>query len=139
MCIRDSLYASILILIVGIPFGVVYAIDIPFILVCFTNGFMFAALGFFAAMMIDTHYDMNRFTSFVITPMAFLCGTFFSLKKLPWVLRQIIELLPLTHSTRLLRGIVLGGRIEMFSFLVMLVYAGIFTLLSIRACYEEVV
>ncbi len=134
-----GLYASALILLIGIPFGVMYQIDLPFILVCFVNGFMFAALGFFAAMMIDTHYDMNRFTSFVITPMAFLCGTFFSLKKLPWVLRQIIELMPLTHSTRLLRAIVLGGRIEMFSFLVMLVYCVIFTALSIRACYEEVV
>lgn len=134
-----GLYASILILLVGIPFGVIYSIDVPFLFVSFLNGIMFAALGFFAAMMIDTHYDMNQFTSFVITPMGFLCGTFFSLKKLPWLLRQVIELLPLTHSTRLLRAIVLGGRIEMFSFLVMLIYAGIFTLLSIRACYEEVV
>ncbi len=78
-----GLYASILILLLGIPFGVIYPIDLPFIIVCFINGFMFAALGFFAAMMIDTHYDMNRFTSFVITPMLFFAGHSSHLRNCP--------------------------------------------------------
>ncbi len=132
-------YAALVILVVSLASGVWITITPLFFIVILLNSLMFASLGFFAAMMIDTHYDMNRFSSFVITPMAFLCGTFFSLKKLPWLIRMVIEWLPLTHSTRLVRAIALDMKFEWFSVLVLLVYTTIFTVLSIRACYEEVV
>lgn len=132
-------YAGLVILAVSYACGVWITVTPLFICVLLLNSLLFSALGFFAAMMIDTHYDMNRFSSFVITPMAFLCGTFFSLKKLPWFVRDVIEWLPLTHSTRLIRAIAMNGRVEEFSVLVLLIYVAIFTALSIRACYEEVV
>jgi ABC-type multidrug transport system permease subunit len=46
---------------------------------------------------------MAKFTSFVITPMSFLCGTFFPIDKMPEILRWIIYLLPLTHTNIALR------------------------------------
>ncbi|RKD21419.1 ABC-type polysaccharide/polyol phosphate export permease [Caminicella sporogenes DSM 14501] len=132
-----GMYSAFLIIATVALFGIFININFLFILTCFINSLMFACLGFLAAMIIDTHYDMNRFTSFVITPMAFLCGTFFSLGRMPYLLRSFIELLPLTHSTRLLRAITYGYKIEGFSFLVIITYTIIFYVLSVRICFEE--
>lgn len=134
-----GMFAAFIIILVTFAFGITVKINFLFILICFLNSLMFAGLGFFAAMMINTHYDMNRFTSFVINPMSFLCGTFFSLRKLPYLVRSFIEFLPLTHSTRLLRAIALNGKIEGFSIVVIFVYAIIFYILCVRACYEEAI
>jgi ABC-type multidrug transport system permease subunit len=134
-----GMYSAIIIILTAFVFGIAIKINLLFIFVCFLNSLLFAGLGFFAAMMINTHYDMNRFTSFIINPMSFLCGTFFSLRKMPYLIRSFIELLPLTHSTRILRAIALNGKVEVFSILVMLVYAIIFFILSVKACYEEAV
>ncbi len=101
------------------------------------NSLMFASLGFFAAMIIDTHYDLNRFTTFVINPMSFLCGTFFSLRKLPYILRIIIEAFPLTHSVRAIRSLALNNRVEYFSMLIMLLFTCAFYAMSVKACYKE--
>jgi ABC-type multidrug transport system permease subunit len=41
--------------------------------------------GFIIGILIKSHADMGKFTSFIITPMAFLCGTFFPLEKMPLI------------------------------------------------------
>lgn len=132
-----GMYAGILITIVPFIFGIFININLLFILVLFINSFMFASLGFLAAMIIDTHYDLNRFTSFIINPMSFLCGTFFSISKMPAILRSIIEIFPLTHSIRLLRAIAFNNKIELFSILIILVYCIILYILCIRVCFDE--
>lgn len=134
-----GMYAAVIIILTAFVFGITIQINFLFIFICFLNSLLFAGLGFFAAMMINTHYDMNRFTSFIISPMSFLCGTFFSLRKMPYIVRSFIEFLPLTHSTRTLRAIALNGKVEGFSILVIIVYVIIFYILSVRACYEEAV
>lgn len=134
-----GMYSALIILLISLVFGIVIKINFLFIFICFLNSLLFAGLGFFAAMMINTHYDMNRFTSFIINPMSFLCGTFFSLRKMPYMIRSFIEFLPLTHSTRTLRAIALNGKVEGFSILIIIVYVIIFYILSVRACYEEAV
>jgi len=50
-----------------------------------------------------SHEDTATFTNFFIMPMAFFCGTFFPVDEMPWLLRDIIKVLPLTHTNRLLR------------------------------------
>lgn len=132
-----SMISVVLILLILAPFGALLHLSITFFLVCFLNSMMFACLGFLAALLIDTHYDLNRFQSFVITPMSFLCGTFFSLSKLPWILGQVIELLPLTHSIRLLRKLFIYNKFDGFSFLVMIVYTVFFFVLCVKICHEE--
>ncbi len=133
-----GMYAVFIVVLISFLFRVHITINFSFIVICFLNCILFSSLGFFAAMMIDTHYDMNRFTSFIITPMSFLCGTFFSLKRLPGLVKMIIEVLPLTHSTRLLRAIGFDRRVEPFSILVLIVYIGLLYVLCVKACYEEV-
>lgn len=132
-----GLYACFLMVIIMLLAGAkIYNWHI-FIFASILNAILFSAIGFFAAMIIDTHYDMNRFTSFVITPMSFLCGTFFSLTKLPIFIRYFIEILPLTHAVRLMRSSAFGRNIDYFSILVLIVYILIITVFSIRICYEE--
>lgn len=132
-----SMISVLLILLILAPFGGVLNVSLAFFLVCFLNSMMFACLGFLAALLIDTHYDLNRFQSFVITPMSFLCGTFFSLTRLPWLVGQIIELMPLTHSIRVLRKLFIYNKFDGFSLLIMLVYTVFFFVLCIKICYEE--
>lgn len=132
-----SMISVVIILMVLAPFGALMTVNLSFLGVCFLNAMMFSALGLLLAMAIDTHYDLNRVQTFIITPMSFLCGTFFSLTQLPLLISSFIELLPLTHSIRLLRKIFIYNAFDGFSFLVMLFYTGFFYLLCIRICYEE--
>ncbi|MDR1690266.1 MAG: ABC transporter permease, partial [Candidatus Methanoplasma sp.] len=44
------------------------------------------------------------FTSVIVVPMTFLCGTMFSVSFLPEWLQHIISALPLTYSTECIRS-----------------------------------
>ena len=61
--------------------------------------------------------------------MSFLCGTFFSTAALPDAVRWLVEVLPLTHTSHLLRS--LGGTGE-YSLLSLAVVVG-YTVLGIAA------
>ena len=47
------------------------------------NTFVFAAASVVGAMKVKSHADQSSLNSFIITPMTFLCGTFFSLEACP--------------------------------------------------------
>lgn len=131
-------YAALLILLTALFFGVRLHTGPAFFLICLLNSFLFASLGYFAAMIIDSHYDMNRFTIYFITPMTFLCGTFFDPAAAPAAIRNFIYLLPLTHASGSLRALGLGGSFSWISIIVLTVYALVFFALSLRANYREI-
>lgn len=118
-----GIYASTLVLLISSLFGITININLGFIIICILNSFLFAALGYGAAMTINSHYDINRFSTFVMTPMSFLSGTFFSLNKLPRWMKYFIDILPLTHATKGLRDIVLKGEYNRGSILILLFYS----------------
>jgi len=132
-----GVYAGMFTLLIGVVSGSM-TWSVMLFVVIIINALIFSSIGFIAAMTIDTHYDLNRFTNMVITPMTFLCGTFYSVGGLPWYFKGIIELLPLTHTTRLMRRLFFGYGLDGFSLLISVVYLLIFILLSIRICYEEI-
>ena len=66
--------------------------------------FMFALLGETAALMVKSHSGMSVFTSLVITPMTFLCGTFFSVQALPAAIQGILYVFPLTEASMCIRA-----------------------------------
>jgi ABC-type multidrug transport system permease subunit len=133
-----GLYAGFIILLVSYVFGVYINVNFMFLLVCILNSMLFSAFGYVAAMVIDNHYDMNRFTTFVITPMSFLCGTFFSLDKMPSAVEKFIMILPLTHVTKSLRVIALSDKINYLSVLILFVYFIVFFLMGIHVSYKEI-
>jgi len=85
--------------------------------------FVFSALGVVAAMVVNSHEDMANFSTFVILPMSFLCGTFFLPDRLPKVFGYIIDVLPLTHASYLLRSLASGQGLIPLSLAVLAFYA----------------
>lgn len=82
----------------------------PFsILTLAANSLLFSALGFLAAMKIDTYEEMGQVNTYILLPMSFLCGTFFSTNMLPEGIYEIISLLPLTQTSVLLRASMTSG------------------------------
>lgn len=132
-----GMYAGLFTIIIGAVTGSM-SWSIMLVVVMMINSIMFSSIGFIAAMLIDTHYDLNRFTSMIITPMTFLCGAFYSVAGLPWYLKALIEWLPLTHTTRLMRRLFFGYGIDGFSLMISLVYMVLLLVFAVRICYEEI-
>ncbi|MCL6449194.1 MAG: ABC transporter permease [Armatimonadetes bacterium] len=118
-----GLLASLIILALAFLFGARLAVNGWFLLVVVLTCFLFAALGVVAAMTINSHEDMANFSTFVILPMSFLCGTFFSPDRLPGAVAYIIEALPLTHASYALRALARGGELLPLSLAVLAAYA----------------
>ncbi len=91
---------------------------------------VYALLGVTAGLLVRGLPTMNLFTSFVILPMTFLCGTMFSLDALPSAAQDIIWALPLTHTTECIRASALGWSFPWLSLLVLIVYAVVFYTIS---------
>ena len=117
-----GLISSAIIITLAYLFGARFQINAAFAAIVTLNCLAFAALGFVAAMLINSHEDMGNFSTYVLLPMSFLCATFFNLSKLPATVRLVIELLPLTHCTYALRAIGTGGAAPLASWLNLSVY-----------------
>jgi ABC-type polysaccharide/polyol phosphate export permease len=96
------------------------------------NSFLFSSLAVALAMVVKSHADQSLLTNFVITPMAFLGGTFFPLDRVPEVVQILLNLLPLTHAATAIRSAALGGEVKLFS---MVLLAGLGMLLFVIALY----
>lgn len=70
------------------------------LLSCFT----FSLLGVTAALIAKSHSSMATFSSLVITPMTFLCGTFFSVASLPAWAQGLLYVFPLTEASVCIRA-----------------------------------
>ena len=131
-----GLYSGIFILILGFVSGAGLSLNGWLLLAVTLNALIFSALGFFAAMIIESHYDMNNFTNIVITPMSFLCGTFFSLDGIPEALKWLVNVMPLTHTTRLIRQLSFGGGVNWTSMAVAVLFVIVLWACSVRECYR---
>lgn len=132
-----GLYAGVFILLLGVISGVPMRWSLWLLPAALLNALIFASLGFLAAMYMDSHYDMNNFTNVVITPMSFLCGTFFSLEGLPKGLVWLADLMPLTHTTRLIRQLFFGGGVDVYSLGASCLFLVLLGGLAVDACYRK--
>ncbi|HFD31742.1 MAG TPA: ABC transporter [Gammaproteobacteria bacterium] len=103
-----ALMGIIIILGLGLLFGVHLSYGPMFWLPILLNSFLFASLAVALAMLVKNHADQSLLVNFVITPMAFLGGTFFPIARLPGWLQSILTLLPLTHASKAIRQAALG-------------------------------
>lgn len=132
-----GLYSGLFIVLLGWISGAGMVYNIWLFVAVLLNTLIFSALGFIAAMVIESHYDMNNFTNVVITPMSFLCGTFFSLEQIPSWLRGLVDLMPLTHTTKLIRALSFGGSVDWLSMGVSVFFAAVFVSVCIALCYRQ--
>lgn len=94
------------------------------------NSFIFAALGVTSAMIIKSHADQSLVTNFIITPMAFLGGTFFPVSNMPAPVQLVLKALPLTHASHLIRRAAYGEGLVVNDLAVLFVLAGLTLLLA---------
>jgi ABC-2 type transport system permease protein len=130
-----ALLAGLVIFILGALFGVV--LDYPPLLwLAFVlNSFTFASLAVGLAMIVKSHADQAMMTSFVITPMAFLGGTFFPLNHLPVWAQRLLTLLPLPHAADAIRSAAFGGTPAPADYLILLgtgIMAFVFAILTVQ-------
>jgi len=79
-------------------------------------------------MLVRSHGDQALLSNFVITPMAFLGGTFFPVDRLPEWARLAVDLIPLTHASRTIRQAFLGQTVDVWR-LVLLAIMGLLAFL----------
>ena len=117
-----GMISSLIIIVLSYLFGAHFSIT-PFVFVLAMNCMIFAEIGFLAAMYITTYEEMSQVNLYVLLPMSFLCGTFFSTGALPDALRWFVEMLPLTHTSHLLRSLGRAGEFSVVSLAVVIAYA----------------
>ena len=129
--ILRSLISSTMIILLAYLFGAKLNLSIMFIFVLILNSAIFAGLGFIAAMTIKTYEEMAQVNTYILLPMSFLCGTFFKTSTLPDIVRFVIELLPLTHTSYLLRGLGTNIEVSLMSLIVLAIYTIIIFVMSV--------
>ena len=84
-----------------IIFSIIIEIEIKnyvvFILYLFLSSFIMGAAGFIAGLWADKFDHMATVTSFIIVPLSFLSGTFYSIDKLPELLKTLSYYNPFFH------------------------------------------
>jgi len=130
--ITRALISVAVILVMGLLFGIVLSYNNPlFWIAIFLNSFVFAALAVGLAMLVKSHADQAMLTSFVITPMAFLGGTFFPVDRLPVWAQEILFLLPLTHASKAIRSAAFGNPADFPSYLLLVGVGFVFFFIAV--------
>jgi len=74
----------------------------------FSSSFLMGSLGFIAGMWAEKFDNMATVTNFIIVPLSFLSGTFYSIDRLPEVLRELSIYNPFFHMIDGLRFSMIG-------------------------------
>ena len=125
--ITRAMLSVVIILIIGLFFNV--SLDygtVAFWLAIALDSFVFASLAVALAMLVKSHADQAMFTSFVITPMAFLGGTFFPVDRLPVWAQKVLFFLPLTHASKAIRSASFGNPVNYSSYLLLAIIGVVF-------------
>ena len=126
-----GLFASLMIILVGLFTGSGFSLSFVFIFTLLLNCFLFSNLGVVVGMITKSHEDTSTYANFFILPMVFFSGTFFPIDRMPSILKGIILGLPLTHTNILIRKVVLDGQ-GWIALSVMTFYAVLFFILGSR-------
>jgi Nod factor-specific ABC transporter NodJ protein len=131
--ITRACLSMLVILVMGLAFGVHLRFLSPlFWLAALLNAFVFASLAVAVAMLVKSHADQAMMTSFVITPMAFLGGTFFPVERLPEWARVPLHFLPLTHAAHAIRAAAFGETPNGLSYVLLAALGLIFFVVALR-------
>lgn len=121
--ITRALLAIGVILALSGCFGVTLHCSPVFWLAVLLNAAVFSSLAVALAMLVKSHADQALLNSFIITPMAFLGGTFFPLDNLPGWVQGLLSLLPLSHASRAIRAAALDQPVQFWDYALLLILA----------------
>jgi len=132
-----GLYAGGVILLLTWPIRTDLIFNGLSIFIMFLNGTVFSTIALVLSFLAKSYTDAPRFTAYIITPMSFLCNTFFSTEQMPAGFRQVISLLPLSQTSAMIRAIANGLQPGAFGFVVLAVYLVVFGLISVAFIYKK--
>ena len=132
-----GLYAGGIILLLTWPIRTDLIFNGLSIFIMFLNGTVFSTIALVLSFLAKSYTDAPRFTAYIITPMSFLCNTFFSTEQMPAGFRQIISLLPLSQTSAMIRAIANAEKPGVFGFVVLGVYLVVFGLISVVFIYKK--
>ena len=133
-----GMFSALMLLMVGIIFGMHIHLSIAFFAILSLTAFCFASMGVAAAMISKSHEDMANFNSFFIIPMSFLAGTFFSPDKLSEPFHSLILAYPLTHASLALRALAAGRDPASVSIVILAAYTVMFFFFAVRMVKRRV-
>jgi Nod factor-specific ABC transporter NodJ protein len=114
--VSRALLAGLVIIGLGALFGVVLSYNAYFWGAFVLNSLVFSGLAVALAMLVRSHADQAFMNNFIITPMAFLGGTFFPLAHLPSWAQEMLRFLPITHAASAMREAALGRVPDPFAY-----------------------
>ncbi len=134
--VTRAVIAVLVILIIALVFGVALSYGLMFWLAVLLNAVLFSGVAVCMAMLVQSHGDQVLLTNFVITPMAFLGGTFFPLGHMPIWVQKALSALPLTHAAAAIRASSFGAAPEPYSYVVLLIL-GALSFLGAFLCVDK--
>lgn len=132
-----GLYAGGIILLLVLPISTGLIFNAMSLVVMFLNGAVFSAVGVVVSFLAKNHADVPRFSNYIIMPMAYLCNTFFSIDRMPSVLRELVSALPLSQASSLLRSIANGEGWHATGIVILLIYLAVFLGISLSFIYKK--
>ena len=132
-----GMYAGGLILLLTAPIRTDLVFNALSLFIMLLNGMVFSTMALVLSFLAKSYTDAPRFTSYIITPMSFLCNTFFSTEQMPAGFRQIIALLPLSQASAMIRAIANREAPGIFGFAVLGAYLLIFGAISVVFIYRK--
>jgi ABC-type multidrug transport system permease subunit len=79
-------------------------LSLSFLIILILTCLLFSFMGVLAALLAKSYEDMSLFSSLTIMPMTFLAGTFFPVDQVPFLLKLVLYVMPLTHCSICLRA-----------------------------------
>jgi lipooligosaccharide transport system permease protein len=104
-----GLFFSFAVLCIMTAFGIIplpYSLFAP--LIGFLTGVMFATLSLLVTSFVKTINHFNFYFTGLISPMFFFSGVVFPIDNLPVAIQPFAQILPLTHSVKLVRAVCLA-------------------------------
>lgn len=134
--ITRALLSVLVIILLGLMFNVSLSYNLLFWLAIILNSFVFASIAVCSAMLVKSHADQALVSNFIITPMAFLGGTFFPIKNMPLWAQALLDLMPLTHASKAIRASAFSATPPAFSY-ILLMGLGLFFFIIALYCVSK--
>ena len=132
-----AVLACLVVMGIGLLGGIQIAYGAPGLwLALLLNAWFFSSLAVALALHVKAHADQALLSNFVITPMAFLGGTFFPLDRLPGWAQHVLVLLPLPHAAQAMQAAAIGQPVRFLSCGLLFLGAGAaftWAILSVRS------
>ena len=132
-----GMYAACVVLGLTLPLSNGLTFNLLSFLILFLNGTVFATIALVLSFLSKSHTDAPRYNSYIITPMTFLCNTFFDMNNLPAGFRQVVSALPLSQACAMIRSISKGEAPGAAGFPVLFLYLFIFGAIAVGFIYKK--